>query len=397
MQDSKITVVVPIYNEETYLDQCVSSICNQTYKNLEIILIDDGSKKECADQCDRYALNDNRIKVIHKENEGLLRARRTGILAASGEYICFVDADDWIDSQLCEEYLKKAAYKPDFIASSNYYRNYADGSCAEVFQNTVDDYYGKEAFEEMVLEKYITLDNFYDTLFPLTMCLYLFKTEIARQIIKKWDSKIKLSEDYAFVTLCLLNAETAAVTPFRGYHYRCNRNSMCYTINNAKEIYRDVYDLINKEISKSAYNQETLYKKNNYAMYQTLMITDYTPLLKISDQYLFPYTVVKKHSRIILYGMGSTGVQMYRALLKDNQYQIVALMDKNYKAFEESEYDVQKPEMIHHFEFDFVVISILYANMRQEVKKELIKLGVDERKIAEPDEKVLGINYIYDI
>ncbi len=103
MQDYKITVVIPIYNEETYLDQCVSSVCNQTYKNLEIILVDDGSQKECAVQCDKYALNDERIKVIHKKNGGLLRARRTGILAATGDYICFVDADDWIEAQLCAE------------------------------------------------------------------------------------------------------------------------------------------------------------------------------------------------------------------------------------------------------------------------------------------------------
>lgn len=396
MQDYKITVVIPIYNEETYLDQCVSSVCNQTYKNLEIILVDDGSQKECAVQCDKYALNDERIKVIHKKNGGLLRARRTGILAATGDYICFVDADDWIEAQLCAEYAKKITYEPDFVASSNYYRNYADGSFVEVFQNTVDGYYGKESFEKMVLNKYITLDHFYDTRFPLTMCLYLFRTDIARKITEKWDSRIKISEDYAFVTLCLLNAATAAVTPYRGYHYRCNRNSMCYTIENAKDAYKDVHDLICKEIAQSEYNKEILYKKNNYALYQTLMIMDYAPLLELSDQYLFPYTCVTRGSRIALYGMGSTGVQMYRALAGNNHYEIVALIDKNYKAFEGTEYNVMGPDVLNMIDYDFVVISILYANVREEAKKELMALGVEEKKIAEPDEIVLSVNYVYE-
>ena len=91
-----ISVIVPVYNVEPYLDQCVESIVNQTYKNLEIILVDDGSPDNCPAMCDKWAEIDSRIIVIHKENGGLSDARNAGLRIAAGEYIGFVDSDDWI-------------------------------------------------------------------------------------------------------------------------------------------------------------------------------------------------------------------------------------------------------------------------------------------------------------
>ena len=95
---SLISVIVPVYKVEQYLERCVDSIINQTYKNIEVILVDDGSPDNCGNICDRYALQDERIRVIHKENGGLSDARNAGLAIARGEYIAFVDSDDWIES-----------------------------------------------------------------------------------------------------------------------------------------------------------------------------------------------------------------------------------------------------------------------------------------------------------
>ena len=105
-----VSVVVPIYNVERYIDRCVSSIINQTYRNLEILMIDDGSPDNCPRICDGYAERDSRIKVIHKKNEGLGMARNTGIEHATGEYICFFDSDDYIEPDTIE-YCVGAAVK----------------------------------------------------------------------------------------------------------------------------------------------------------------------------------------------------------------------------------------------------------------------------------------------
>lgn len=98
-----VSVVVPIYNVEKYLDRCVESIVNQTYRHLEIILVDDGSPDNCPHMCDQWAKRDNRIRVIHKRNAGQGIARNTGIENANGEFICFFDSDDYVDEKLIEK------------------------------------------------------------------------------------------------------------------------------------------------------------------------------------------------------------------------------------------------------------------------------------------------------
>ena len=103
----QISVVVPIYKVEPYLDRCVESIVNQTYKNLEIILVDDGSPDRCPEMCDKWAQKDNRIRVIHKSNGGLSDARNVGMAIATGELMAFVDSDDWLAPDLYKHLYKR--------------------------------------------------------------------------------------------------------------------------------------------------------------------------------------------------------------------------------------------------------------------------------------------------
>lgn len=103
-EDLRISVIIPVYNVENYIEKCIQSVCGQTYKNLEIILVDDCSKDRGGEICDDYAKKDTRIKVIHQpKNMGLSLARNTGIAQASGEYYMFIDGDDWIKETLCEQ------------------------------------------------------------------------------------------------------------------------------------------------------------------------------------------------------------------------------------------------------------------------------------------------------
>lgn len=103
MSENLISVIIPVYNVEKYIDQCLQSVINQTYKNLEIILIDDGSPDNCPEICDKYAQSDSRIRVIHKENGGLASSRNAGLDTCTGDYISFVDSDDWIDCEMYEK------------------------------------------------------------------------------------------------------------------------------------------------------------------------------------------------------------------------------------------------------------------------------------------------------
>ncbi len=123
--DEKITVIVPVYKVENYLEKCVKSILRQTYKNLEVILIDDGSPDSCGAICDRFAASDRRVRCIHKKNEGVAAARNTGLDAATGDYISFVDSDDWIS---------KDAYKTLMDGLNKYGADCAVGGCVTVVE-----------------------------------------------------------------------------------------------------------------------------------------------------------------------------------------------------------------------------------------------------------------------
>lgn len=105
--ENLISIIVPVYKVEKFLTKCVNSICNQTYKQLEIILVDDGSPDKCPQMCDDYAQKDSRVRVIHQKNQGLSAARNSGIDVARGKYIMFVDSDDSIDPETCQELLEK--------------------------------------------------------------------------------------------------------------------------------------------------------------------------------------------------------------------------------------------------------------------------------------------------
>ena len=100
--DDLISVIIPVYNVEKFIDRCINSLINQTYKNLEIILVDDGSPDNCPGLCDDWAKKDNRIKVVHKQNGGLSDARNAGLERSTGDYIMFVDSDDFVDETICE-------------------------------------------------------------------------------------------------------------------------------------------------------------------------------------------------------------------------------------------------------------------------------------------------------
>ena len=122
----KISVIIPVYNTEKYLKRCVDSVREQTYGNLEIILVDDGSPDGCPQMCDAFAAEDDRIKVIHKENAGVAAARNTGLDVATGEYLTFVDSDDYIAPEMYQSLLDVLMQTDSDIAACN---------TVEVFQN----------------------------------------------------------------------------------------------------------------------------------------------------------------------------------------------------------------------------------------------------------------------
>ena len=136
MKDDLISVIVPVYNTEKYLTKCIRSVLDQSYQNLELILINDGSADSSGKICDEFHLEDGRIKVIHKKNTGLSDARNTGLDMAIGEYVCFVDSDDYLHPEMLERlWFYRGTYKADLVMCDYY--NLKEGVSPEPFDETV--------------------------------------------------------------------------------------------------------------------------------------------------------------------------------------------------------------------------------------------------------------------
>jgi len=131
--EEKVCIIVPVYKVEKYLNRCIESIVNQTYRNLEIILVDDGSPDRCPQMCDEWAEKDGRIKVIHKENQGLGMARNSGIETASGDYLMFVDSDDYLVANAVEVLRDRMVRDGSDMAIGKNVDVYGDGTTSDLF------------------------------------------------------------------------------------------------------------------------------------------------------------------------------------------------------------------------------------------------------------------------
>ena len=209
----KISVIVPIYNVEKYLERCIESIINQTYKNLEIILVDDGSPDNCGNICERYAQKDNRIIVIHKENGGLSDARNAGLKIATGEYISYIDSDDYIDNDMYEYMMKEMSKENADIAIC--------GTKVD-FENGITKL--KENKEKEILnakEALIKLNSF--SSFDMAVWNKIYK----RNIVSGIEFPIaKTSEDYFVMYQYFDRAKKIVVLPQAKYHYIQRENSI---------------------------------------------------------------------------------------------------------------------------------------------------------------------------
>jgi len=209
-----ISIIVPIYKAEPCLRKCVDSILAQTYTNLEVILVDDGSPDGCPAICDEYAAKDKRIVVIHQQNAGVCAARNAGLEAAKGSYVGFVDDDDWIESDLCEVlHAAMAASGADFVASSD---------CTDEHRPTKVSaaayvvYSPKEAMRKL-LDNRCDLTSVWGKLF-------------ARAIVDvlRFHLDVAIAEDTLFTAEAIVRSKTVAYLDYRGYHYVSSADSVTH-------------------------------------------------------------------------------------------------------------------------------------------------------------------------
>lgn len=201
----KISIVVPVYKVEDYIERCVSSLRKQTILDIEIILVDDGSPDESGEMCDKFASQDNRIKVVHKKNGGLSSARNAGMKVAIGKYIGFVDSDDDIELDMYEKMVLRAEQQDVDCVMADYTRIFSDGK-KEPFTTVLDGgMYDKQAIINHIFPKLIMDESIdYGPLLSVWHCIY--RTDFLRENDIWFEPEIKWSEDNLFSAIVGYNA-----------------------------------------------------------------------------------------------------------------------------------------------------------------------------------------------
>lgn len=219
----KVSIIVPTYNNEKYIVDCLESICNQTHPCLDIIVVDDGSTDNTGNICDKFADKDKRIKVIHTANRGVSSARNTGLDASTGEYIMFVDGDDWIEKNAVEYLLQTLeTTKSDLCFSVKIFRN-------DSIQEHGDTLPAKSVYKSTAL-----LQEHLNCTFGLSVCMILVRSSICKRV--RFDETIFNLEDWDFNSQLLKNAATVTVVDYAFYHYRKTSGSASNSPLNLKKI-----------------------------------------------------------------------------------------------------------------------------------------------------------------
>ncbi len=212
----KVSVIVPIYNTEKYLSNCLNSITSQTHQNLEIILVDDGSTDKSSQIADDYAKKDKRIKVIHQKNAGQSAARNTGIKKATGEYISFVDSDDQIEPEFVSSLLKLYDGKTSIAVCGHQYRRLKENTSKNLYQSELKSR-GKNETKKAYIVKLLVKDG------RMYSCNNkLFKAEYIKDNDILFDTSINFAEDTKFVLEYLNHAKGEIaydMTPLYVYNF----------------------------------------------------------------------------------------------------------------------------------------------------------------------------------
>lgn len=219
----KVSVIVPIYNAEQYLEQCLDSIVNQTLKDIEIILIDDGSTDGSAEICKKY-LYDSRVTYYRKENEGLAAARDDGMLRANGEYIGFVDSDDWIKLDMYEKMYKAAKSNDSDIVFCNCQQN-EDG---HIFTPEMPEgAYDREEIKEILLKTLAYIGkNGSKRAIRWSNCLRIYKVETLKKNAIRFDRRLRRSQDLQLTYEATLVAQNYYYIAEPLYHNRVVADSL---------------------------------------------------------------------------------------------------------------------------------------------------------------------------
>lgn len=278
MEPYKISVIVPVYNTKQYLERCVESLLVQRWDRMEILLVDDGSTDGSGPVCDRLAGQDARIRAIHKENGGLVSAWRCGVKEAAGEYVCFVDSDDWVDDAMLSEMGAYLTGGTKEIIASDYVIERADGSRQYVWQKLAPGEYTGERLKREVVPQLLGNESRYVC---ISRCMKLISRMLVLENMHYSDPAVRFGEDMAVMFPALADCGRLVIMDHKAYyHYLYVEASMVHKYD--KGLYGNIRRV--REIMQQVIADKFTGEEKAYMMRQSQKEYVYLLLLALKNE-----------------------------------------------------------------------------------------------------------------
>lgn len=252
-EENLISVIIPVYNKERYLSRCIESVLNQSYRKLEILLIDDGSEDKSGKICDDYGAEDERIRVLHQENRGVSAARNQGLSVCKGDYITFIDADDYVDENYCKELVCCMISREVKVAMCNAW-------ICEPERNRRKVYYGN-----MPCDKQIPVNrdfNYAKNIYAQSVWGKLYRRDVLEG--KRFREEIQMGEDCLFIASILKEVSFISYRASNLYYYCMNRESVTHQQYNEKWdsfliAWKEIIKMYSEDRKSVAYTSANMY------------------------------------------------------------------------------------------------------------------------------------------
>lgn len=381
-----ISIIVPIYNGERYLKECLDSLKTQDYPNVEILLIDDGSTDRTADICRQYTSDDQRFHYIHQQNGGQNAARKTGVEHASGEWVMFVDADDFVTIDYCSSFMRvQSRTAADMVIGE--LQKYQDGRYGAHTPVMTGVLTGKEVLESLLMPRFFGIRVSFG-IFPI-----LFRMKIIHNTLMKVDLRIRFAEDAGCTICSLLQAKKVAFLPQVKYFYRSTNSSCCHT--HTKSVLVD-QKLLRRFIRKSIQNSivgiknvKAVEKMMDNLIIDSLLLGGYEFFSDFAG--LYPFREILPEKRIVIYGAGVFGEEIHDKF--PGNLELVGWVDRQADYYQSLGKLVSPVERLPEMKFDYVVIAITDPYIVDQIVCDLQDINIPKEKILRIDEKWINSDY----
>lgn len=369
-----LSVIVPVYNVEPYLRRCLDSICNQSYRELEILCVNDGSTDNSLIILQEYAEKDSRIQVITKENGGLVSARKAGILRASGEYVTYVDSDDWIEQGMYEHLIELAVKEDADIVTSGDIRDYGTHRVEEPEHAETGIYQDRRILQ--LKENLIDTTVFFRKNISFHLIDKIFKRKYLLEYQLRISNQVNVGEDVAVAYPAIMNAKKIVVSGRNYYHY-CLRNDSIMGIHRNDDL-KSIKIMLNqlegdlKDVSSSVINAVQQYKM--LFLYVNLL-RNLRNVIKFNNNFLYPFGNIPRNSKVIIYGAGKFGTELKSFIEEQSYLKLSAVLDKMPGP------DQLHPSEIQNIQYDYVLIAALVYDVIEEMRRELRIYGVKDSQV----------------